>query len=170
MPHADPEQRRSYARELYKRKMLEPAWREKKRLQWRSVQRSQKSKKAQRLQAKLWRLNNPERFLEIQRKAHGIYLTAAEYRKMLLDQQGLCAICGNPERRKRNGKITRLQVDHNHSTGKVRGLLCSACNTALGLLGESVERICGMIEYLRQYEPASIWGSEPEHGVPVRCE
>jgi fructose-1,6-bisphosphatase len=56
-------------------------------------------------------------------------ITLAEYDQMLEDQHGICAICGgvNPD-----GK--RLAVDHDHETGKVRGLLCTSCNTRLGFL------------------------------------
>lgn len=51
----------------------------------------------------------------------------AEYEVMLLEQGGVCAICGNPP--KEGGR--RLHVDHDHRTGKVRGLLCFRCNRFL---------------------------------------
>ena len=68
-------------------------------------------------------------------------LTMEEYEKMLTDQNGLCACCGEPEtrrvgRKKRSPNVPLLHVDHCHATGRVRGLLCSACNQALGLLEE----------------------------------
>lgn len=56
-------------------------------------------------------------------------LTISDYDAMLAGQNGGCALCG---RTNRNGK--RLHVDHCHETGRVRGLLCSRCNTAIGLL------------------------------------
>lgn len=51
-------------------------------------------------------------------------------------QKGLCAICGLPETSKIGGSKTEadLSIDHNHNTNKIRGLLCSKCNCALGLL------------------------------------
>lgn len=52
-------------------------------------------------------------------------LTDAEYDALLTYQGGRCAICGNPP------KARRLHVDHDHRTGKVRGLLCFRCNRAL---------------------------------------
>lgn len=56
-------------------------------------------------------------------KKYGISL--ADYERMLAQQKGRCAICGDPP-----GK-NRLAVDHNHQTGAVRGLLCVRCNTSL---------------------------------------
>ncbi len=45
-------------------------------------------------------------------------------------------------------------VDHNHTTNKVRGILCNGCNTSLGLLKEDGRKIAGLIEYLKKYEEA----------------
>lgn len=70
---------------------------------------------------------------------HGVYLRAfgislKDYNEKLKDQNGVCAICGQYETRThRNGTIHKLAVDHNHETNKVRGLLCTKCNMALGL-------------------------------------
>lgn len=52
-------------------------------------------------------------------------ITEADYNAMLAAQGGGCAICGNPP------KTRRLHVDHDHKTGRVRGLLCFRCNRAL---------------------------------------
>jgi hypothetical protein len=52
-------------------------------------------------------------------------LSLAEYDALLAAQGGGCAICGNPP------KTRRLDVDHDHKSGKVRGLLCHRCNRAL---------------------------------------
>lgn len=53
-------------------------------------------------------------------------LSLAEYEKMVVDQNGLCAIClGEPKKQ-------RLAVDHDHTDGRVRGLLCATCNSLLG--------------------------------------
>ena len=59
------------------------------------------------------------------------------YERKMVEQCGLCAICGQPERAKSNrsdGAIRRLAADHNHRTGQTRGLLCNFCNTQLGAL------------------------------------
>ena len=58
-------------------------------------------------------------------------LTEAAYSKMLLDQDGVCAICRKPETRFCNGTLASLSVDHDHETGKIRGLLCIKCNRSL---------------------------------------
>jgi hypothetical protein len=52
-------------------------------------------------------------------------VTIADYDRMLEAQHGVCAICGNPP------KTRRLDVDHDHKTGRVRGLLCHRCNRTL---------------------------------------
>lgn len=60
------------------------------------------------------------------RKAYGIGLD--EYRSMLAEQDGRCAICRRPE----SDFTKSLSVDHCHETGRVRSLLCGRCNTHLG--------------------------------------
>lgn len=68
-------------------------------------------------------------------------------------QQGLCAICGDPETAlRKSGKIKELAADHNHETSEWRGLLCARCNTALGLFGDDPEILEAAINYLR------LWG------------
>lgn len=68
-----------------------------------------------------------------------------DYLDMLALQEGKCAICG-AEDPKRNGD-KHLHVDHCHKTGKVRGLLCNACNRGLGYLGEA--NIEAALQYLK---------------------
>lgn len=70
-------------------------------------------------------------------------ITLDEYNAMLEKQDGVCAICGNPEvkAQARNGtngikNLDSLLVDHDHKTGKVRGLLCYRCNTGIGKLND----------------------------------
>lgn len=58
-------------------------------------------------------------------RAKGLGVTDAEYAAMLERQGGGCAICGTTP------KTRRLNVDHDHKTGAVRGLLCHRCNRAL---------------------------------------
>jgi Recombination endonuclease VII len=75
----------------------------------------------------------------------------SNYEGFLKAQNNTCAICENPETSEyRNGKIKDLSVDHNHITGEVRGLLCNACNKAIGsLLADSgTELFVKAINYL----------------------
>jgi Recombination endonuclease VII len=71
-----------------------------------------------------------------------------KYEEFHKEGGGTCLICGNlPERR-------RLDLDHNHITGKVCGVLCPTCNTALGLLKadqKGIELFIGAIEYIRTH-------------------
>lgn len=56
-------------------------------------------------------------------------LSASDYNRMFAQQSGVCAICREPDR--------KLVVDHDHKTDRVRALLCSHCNSAIGFLRES---------------------------------
>ena len=66
-----------------------------------------------------------------------------EYRAMLEAQGGTCAICDETCRR---GKM--LCIDHNHTTGEVRGLLCNDCNTMIGLGQDDINILNRAIDYL----------------------
>lgn len=74
------------------------------------------------------------------------------YQKMLLEQNGVCAICGKPETSVVNGKIKPLAVDHCHDSTKIRGLLCARCNQAIGLMGEDVSVLSKAIAYLNTHQ------------------
>ena len=76
--------------------------------------------------------------------------TVEGYEQAYLEQNGLCAICKNPETTidPRNGAPRLLAADHSHETGKPRGLLCYRCNSALGFLGENMESIISMLDYV----------------------
>ncbi len=67
----------------------------------------------------------------------------SDYTDMHEDQQGLCMICNKPQ----SGR--KLAVDHNHSTGEVRGLLCDGCNRGLGYFKDNPALLEGAITYLR---------------------
>lgn len=82
--------------------------------------------------------------LSLQRK-YGIDFS--EYSQMLDDQSGVCAICSE-------ACVTnkRLSVDHCHTSGKVRGLLCNRCNRAIGLFGDSSRLLKIAANYLERNE------------------
>ena len=84
-------------------------------------------------QVEAWKQANPRAMQEHNLKRYG--LTLAQYDEMVAKQDNKCSICGNPEKSKdKNGNIRNLCVDHNHLTNKIRGLLCSNCNNAIGHL------------------------------------
>lgn len=75
-------------------------------------------------QAMAWNKRHPERYKNIQlRRSYGI--TLGEYNVLLAAQGGVCAICGR-------SSVKALSVDHDASTGRIRGLLCQTHNMALG--------------------------------------
>jgi hypothetical protein len=76
-------------------------------------------------------------------------MTVEEYQMILEEQNNVCAICGEPEKIKKSDETQRLSVDHDHKTGKVRGLLCHACNTGLGKFKDSTELMQKAIAYIQ---------------------
>lgn len=81
-------------------------------------------------------------------------ITQEQYDEMFDRQLGLCAICKKPETMRRGNRVINLGIDHCHDTGKIRGLLCKACNRAIGQLGDSADRIRAALEYLESAERA----------------
>lgn len=73
-------------------------------------------------------------------------INAETYEVLLEVQNGVCAICGQG-----NDQGRRLEVDHDHVTGKVRGLLCGRCNKVLGSCRENPKLLTAMIEYLHKH-------------------
>ena len=73
-------------------------------------------------------------------------ITIKDFNKMLEEQEYCCAICGTKD----PGGNGRFHVDHNHCTGKVRGLLCHHCNTSLGGFKDSIPNLQKAIEYLEK--------------------
>lgn len=104
---------------------------------------------------KAWAINNPIQRREISRKyflKRDYSMTQEDYVKMLNNQKGKCAICGTE---KPTGKWKVFAVDHCHTTGKIRGLLCNECNRGMGLLGDNVERLRKAAEYLDKHKKES---------------
>lgn len=81
------------------------------------------------------------------RRSYGIGIE--EYGVMFEAQNGVCAICRQPEREGKDGPRL-LAVDHCHATGKVRGLLCFNCNAALGNLGDDAALLRAALTYLEE--------------------
>lgn len=96
--------------------------------------------------AKERRDRNHEMYRETERKRElkKYGLTLEDFNSMLRKQNNCCKICKRPD-----GEMKRqLHVDHDHKTGKVRALLCSHCNTALGKVADSILTLFKMILYL----------------------
>lgn len=73
----------------------------------------------------------------------GVFITPDQYVALLDTHGGKCAICTNPFQ-------GTPFLDHDHKTGKVRGFLCSACNSALGLFADDTKRLQAAIRYLKR--------------------
>lgn len=78
------------------------------------------------------------------RKCHG--LTLEQYAEMLKQQNERCAICGSTDT---GANTNNFAVDHNHETGKIRGLLCKPCNLALGLFKDAETILLKAVYYLQ---------------------
>jgi len=93
--------------------------------------------------------NKPENKKNFKNKSYlRLYgITLEEYDAMRVKQQHRCYICNKHE--SENGKA--LAVDHNHTTGEVRKLLCSPCNTALGLFTDSADVVEKALLYLKEH-------------------
>lgn len=72
-----------------------------------------------------------------------------DYERQWCLQEGKCAICGCTLN---SSRYTKASADHDHKTGKLRGILCSNCNTAIGLMKESPYRLECAIRYLEEYK------------------
>lgn len=119
---------------------------------------------SQRKSRKEWLAKNPDyernyKNEEIKKKGGSAYqrkldlkknygLTVEQYDKMVVDQGGLCAICGKTP----SGKRKLLCVDHCHRSGQIRGLLCLSCNCGLGYFKDSVDLLKKAVVYLEKSE------------------
>ena len=109
-----------------------------------------KNKEKVRAQELQYRQQHPEKIKEHDLLAnHGI--TLKEYNILLSSQNNVCKICGKLETSKeKNKKVKSLAVDHDHKTGKIRGLLCGKCNKGIGLFQDSIEILTNAICYLQE--------------------
>ena len=100
---------------------------------------------------KKYRDNNKDKRKNVMLKIR-FNLTLEEYNSMLEQQGGVCKLCGKEETaRKNNSEEKRmLAVDHDHDTGKVRGLLCAKCNVQLGHYEKTKLRAAEFERYLEE--------------------
>ena len=88
----------------------------------------------------------------VRRKIHlksAYGLSPETFQRLLANQGGVCAICG-----KADWSSHGPCVDHDHATGKVRGILCNPCNTALGLINDDLDVLQAMNDYLHKFNTA----------------
>lgn len=130
-----------------------------------------KTKEEQYAKQQEWRANNKERIAEqerlrnmsdkgrayaaspqrvLSRKNRSLIqnygITLEDYNRMFIEQNGCCKICGKHQQDLK----ASLHVDHNHTTGKVRGLLCHHCNVGLGNFEDDITLLSKAIAYLEE--------------------
>ena len=106
-------------------------------------------RKRQRAYQNAYKARHPERVKAYYHKRNVVKkfgLTPEQYSALLSAQGGVCVICGTPPTEKR-----RLAVDHDHATGKVRGLLCGRCNLTIGALEEDTKLLDRAKAYLLEH-------------------
>lgn len=88
-------------------------------------------------------------------KRYGV--TVGEVEALRISQNDCCAICGThvSDLEHRQHIHNPLVIDHDHATGKVRGLLCSPCNTGIGQLKENIDILLSAIDYINKHRDAS---------------
>jgi hypothetical protein len=112
----------------------------------------EKNKKRISLRASEWHTKNRSRILEEKKKRSRMSnygVSEQDYKVMLSQQDGACAICG--KNKNYGGPGNCLQIDHCHDKGVVRGLLCSNCNTGLGKFGDDIEIMERAVKYLKTF-------------------
>lgn len=124
------------------------AWREanKEAIQVRSARYRKANKKRLQERDTEWRKANPEKMKGYYFK-HKYGITWERYLEMLAAQGGKCAVCRHP-----CSTHGRLSVDHCHTFGTVRGLLCQRCNSALGLMEDDPARLRAAADYLERMD------------------
>lgn len=83
-------------------------------------------------------------------------ITEADYDAMLAAQNGVCALCGQPPDPAGVRSASRLHVDHDHATGRVRALLCLGCNHGLGHFSDDPALIRRAAAYIEHYAAATL--------------
>ena len=144
MPHKDPEARRMYAREYYRK------YRARHPEKTREAQRKHRQKHPEKLRAEGVEYRSANRdALKAARRLKEYGLTKEQHDALKAKAPG-CHVCG--VRFTDKGKH-RECIDHCHETGRIRGLLCGACNAGLGLLGDNVEGLEKALRYLKGENP-----------------
>jgi len=94
-----------------------------------------------------------EENMELFREREYLYkygITLQQKYEMWESQDARCLGC------KKEVDINKIHVDHNHDTGEIRGLLCTQCNSIIGLAYENIQTLLSLVEYLREYNHLSL--------------
>lgn len=87
------------------------------------------------------KLTKPWKRTDLKRKFN---ISLEDYNALVEQQNNKCATCGNTS-------VQSLAVDHDHKTGRIRGLLCRKCNLALGMINDNISILTHMIAYLGEF-------------------
>jgi hypothetical protein len=158
------EQSRAACRKYYREHKPESAarnkqWREQNKEQVKTTARAWYSKNRARVNARRRELYRTRRQLDPEEHRRRIFaghlmskcgLTVADFDSILIKQKGVCALCRQPM--EFGGRIRRMRVvvDHDHVTGKVRGLIHDRCNKLLGFASDDIDLLRRAISYLRR--------------------
>tara|TARA_R110002096_G_scaffold358295_1_gene551445 strand:+ start:440 stop:940 length:501 start_codon:yes stop_codon:yes gene_type:complete len=90
--------------------------------------------------------------IENNRRINAYGISTEDYEVIYKKQNGTCKICKDKrERLTKNGQVFSLSIDHDHNTGRVRGILCNKCNLGLGNFGDKVTYLLRAICYLLKH-------------------
>lgn len=157
MPHKDPAERKKYQAKWRSKWLENEEYREQQRL----YRARPEVKKRRRETLAAWREKNRGRLKEAQNRHNEKNPTARktamlkfhygitfeQYTSFVKRADGLCEICSSPPGTTRQ---TKLHLDHDHRSGKPRGILCHKCNRGLGLFNDSPSRLERAAKYLRE--------------------
>lgn len=120
---------------------------------YKNLSPERKSKKRKQLAeyAREWRKNHPEQSASNWlKKQYGI--TFSDFKSIYEEQQGKCAMCfcSLPTNLLDSQERKKIHVDHDHKTGKVRGILCPRCNMGIGIFNDSIDTLKLAIAYLEK--------------------
>lgn len=135
----------AYLREYYKNNEDQRRKRRERKWEWRQDPTNRAYENAKGYEAQRVRENRAEVYRRhLYKKNYG--MTIADYDRMADEQGHGCAICHQPP----SGKHKYFHIDHCHTTGKVRALLCSSCNTALGSFKDDENLVLAAAAYLER--------------------
>lgn len=145
MPYKDPEKAKEYGKQHYKNNKAK--YQKQNHKNYLRYKENGTIKRPDKEYMRQYREANAEHLRQLHRESHlrRVYgISIEEYDEMYTRQSGKCKIC--------HGKFEGTpNVDHDHATGEVRGLLCGKCNAGIGYFSENVTWLARAIEYLNDF-------------------